>query len=162
MWASKRPSRSRPRPSRNPTTSAKRVFSTPGRRRYGSRPSQGAWRSPPTESSSATNPSSSRSYPTPSRSWLDRTTSRSRRSRDGRHKGIALRGGRGPRGHPRDGALRRGDHARRAVAAAGGAVPGALPHARHFSLRLHGEYVRGEARVAPGDEVAVLPPVSGG
>jgi molybdopterin converting factor small subunit len=31
-----------------------------------------------------------------------------------------------------------------------------------LAFAVNGEYARGDARVAPGDEVAVLPPVSGG
>ena len=118
--------------------------------------------SPQTGRSSATSRSSSRSYPAPSRSWPDLTTSPSQRDSGGRDKSTALRGGRGPRRHPRDGGLRRGDHARRAVAAPCGTIPRPLPHARHSSLRGQRRVCQGDARVAPGDEVAVLPPVSGG
>ena len=31
-----------------------------------------------------------------------------------------------------------------------------------LAFAVNGEYARGDARVSPGDEVAVLPPVSGG
>lgn len=32
----------------------------------------------------------------------------------------------------------------------------------HLAFAVNGEYARGDAPISPGDEVAVLPPVSGG
>ena len=40
--------------------------------------------------------------------------------------------------------------------------PGLSPMRDTLAFAVNGEYARGDARVAPGDEVAVLPPVSGG
>ena len=40
--------------------------------------------------------------------------------------------------------------------------PGLSPMRDTLAFAINGEYARGDARVAPGDEVAVLPPVSGG
>ena len=40
--------------------------------------------------------------------------------------------------------------------------PGLSPMRETLAFAINGEYARGDARVAPGDEVAVLPPVSGG
>ncbi len=40
--------------------------------------------------------------------------------------------------------------------------PGLYPMRDTLPFAINGEYARGDARVAPGDEVAVLPPVSGG
>ena len=40
--------------------------------------------------------------------------------------------------------------------------PDLSPMRDTLAFAINGEYARGGARVAPGDEVAVLPPVSGG
>lgn len=40
--------------------------------------------------------------------------------------------------------------------------PGLAPMRDNLAFAVNGEYARGDARVSPGDEVAVLPPVSGG
>ncbi len=40
--------------------------------------------------------------------------------------------------------------------------PGLAPMRDTLAFAVNGEYSRGEASVSPGDEVAVLPPVSGG
>ena len=40
--------------------------------------------------------------------------------------------------------------------------PGLSPMRNTLAFAVNGEYARGDARVAAGDEVAVLPPVSGG
>jgi molybdopterin converting factor subunit 1 len=40
--------------------------------------------------------------------------------------------------------------------------PGLSPMRDTLAFAINGEYARGDALVAPGDEVAVLPPVSGG
>ena len=40
--------------------------------------------------------------------------------------------------------------------------PGLSPMRDTLAFAVNGEYARGDARVAGGDEVAVLPPVSGG
>ncbi len=40
--------------------------------------------------------------------------------------------------------------------------PGLSPMRDTLAFAVNGEYARGDALVAPGDEVAVLPPVSGG
>ena len=40
--------------------------------------------------------------------------------------------------------------------------PGLSPMRDTLAFAVNGEYARGDARVVPGDEVAVLPPVSGG
>lgn len=40
--------------------------------------------------------------------------------------------------------------------------PGLSPMRSTLAFAVNGEYARGGARVSPGDEVAVLPPVSGG
>ena len=40
--------------------------------------------------------------------------------------------------------------------------PGLSPMRDTLAFAINGEYARGDSRVAPGDEVAVLPPVSGG
>jgi molybdopterin converting factor subunit 1 len=40
--------------------------------------------------------------------------------------------------------------------------PGLSPMRDTLAFAVNGEYARGETRVSPGDEVAVLPPVSGG
>jgi len=40
--------------------------------------------------------------------------------------------------------------------------PGLSPMRDTLAFAINGEYARGDARVVPGDEVAVLPPVSGG
>ncbi len=40
--------------------------------------------------------------------------------------------------------------------------PGLSPMHDTLAFAINGEYVRGDARISPGDEVAVLPPVSGG
>jgi molybdopterin converting factor subunit 1 len=40
--------------------------------------------------------------------------------------------------------------------------PGLSPMRGTLAFAVNGEYARGDASVAPGDEVAVLPPVSGG
>lgn len=40
--------------------------------------------------------------------------------------------------------------------------PELSPMRETLAFAVNGEYARAEARVAPGDEVAVLPPVSGG
>ena len=40
--------------------------------------------------------------------------------------------------------------------------PDLSPMRDTLAFAVNGEYARGEARVSPGDEVAVLPPVSGG
>jgi molybdopterin converting factor subunit 1 len=40
--------------------------------------------------------------------------------------------------------------------------PDLSPMRDTLAFAVNGEYARGAARVAPGDEVAVLPPVSGG
>jgi molybdopterin converting factor subunit 1 len=40
--------------------------------------------------------------------------------------------------------------------------PDLSPMRGTIAFAVNGEYARGDARVSPGDEVAVLPPVSGG
>ena len=40
--------------------------------------------------------------------------------------------------------------------------PGLVPMRDTLAFAVNGEYARMEERVSPGDEVAVLPPVSGG
>lgn len=40
--------------------------------------------------------------------------------------------------------------------------PGLAPMHGTLAFAVNGEYARAEAKVSPGDEVAVLPPVSGG
>ncbi len=40
--------------------------------------------------------------------------------------------------------------------------PALVPMRDTLAFAVNGEYARGDARVSPGDEVAVLPPVSGG
>ncbi len=40
--------------------------------------------------------------------------------------------------------------------------PGLSPMRDTLAFAVNGEYARGDARVGAGDEVAVLPPVSGG
>lgn len=40
--------------------------------------------------------------------------------------------------------------------------PGLSPMRDTLAFAVNGEYARMDARVSPGDEVAVLPPVSGG
>lgn len=40
--------------------------------------------------------------------------------------------------------------------------PGLSPMRDTLAFAVNGEYARGDAPVSPGDEVAVLPPVSGG
>ena len=40
--------------------------------------------------------------------------------------------------------------------------PSLSPMRDTLAFAVNGEYARGDARVSPGDEVAVLPPVSGG
>ena len=40
--------------------------------------------------------------------------------------------------------------------------PDLAPMRDTLAFAVNGEYARAEARVSPGDEVAVLPPVSGG
>ena len=40
--------------------------------------------------------------------------------------------------------------------------PGLAPMRDTLAFAVNGEYARGDAGVSPGDEVAVLPPVSGG
>ena len=40
--------------------------------------------------------------------------------------------------------------------------PGLAPMRDTLAFAVNGEYARGDARVSPGDEVAILPPVSGG
>jgi molybdopterin converting factor subunit 1 len=40
--------------------------------------------------------------------------------------------------------------------------PGLAPMRDTLAFAVNGEYARAEAKVSPGDEVAVLPPVSGG
>jgi molybdopterin converting factor subunit 1 len=40
--------------------------------------------------------------------------------------------------------------------------PGLSPMRGTLAFAVNGEYARGDTRVSPGDEVAVLPPVSGG
>ncbi len=40
--------------------------------------------------------------------------------------------------------------------------PELSPMRKNLAFAINEEYARGEARVEPGDEVAVLPPVSGG
>ena len=40
--------------------------------------------------------------------------------------------------------------------------PGLSPMRDTLAFAVNGEYARGDASVSPGDEVAVLPPVSGG
>ena len=40
--------------------------------------------------------------------------------------------------------------------------PGLAPMRDTLAFAVNGEYARGDASVSPGDEVAVLPPVSGG
>ena len=40
--------------------------------------------------------------------------------------------------------------------------PGLSPMRDTLAFAINGEYARGDTRVSPGDEVAVLPPVSGG
>jgi molybdopterin converting factor subunit 1 len=43
-----------------------------------------------------------------------------------------------------------------------GRHPDLAPMRDTLAFAVNGEYARGDARVSPGDEVAVLPPVSGG
>ncbi len=43
-----------------------------------------------------------------------------------------------------------------------GRHPGLAPMRDTLAFAVNGEYARGDAAVSPGDEVAVLPPVSGG
>ena len=43
-----------------------------------------------------------------------------------------------------------------------GRYPGLVPMRDNLAFAVNGEYARLEERVSPGDEVAVLPPVSGG
>jgi molybdopterin converting factor subunit 1 len=43
-----------------------------------------------------------------------------------------------------------------------GRHPDLSPMRDTLAFAINGEYARGEAGVSPGDEVAVLPPVSGG
>ncbi len=43
-----------------------------------------------------------------------------------------------------------------------GRHPDLAPMRDTLAFAINGEYARGDARVSPGDEVAVLPPVSGG
>jgi molybdopterin converting factor subunit 1 len=43
-----------------------------------------------------------------------------------------------------------------------GRYPGLAPMRDTVAFAVNGEYARGDAGVSPGDEVAVLPPVSGG
>ena len=40
--------------------------------------------------------------------------------------------------------------------------PALAPMRGNLAFAVNGEYARGDAKVSPGDEVAVLPPVSGG
>ena len=40
--------------------------------------------------------------------------------------------------------------------------PGLSPMRNTLAFAVNGEYARGDTRLSPGDEVAVLPPVSGG
>jgi molybdopterin converting factor subunit 1 len=40
--------------------------------------------------------------------------------------------------------------------------PGLSPMRDTLAFAVNGEYARGDTRVSPGDEVAILPPVSGG
>jgi molybdopterin converting factor small subunit len=40
--------------------------------------------------------------------------------------------------------------------------PDLVPMCDTLAFAVNGEYARGDAGVSPGDEVAVLPPVSGG
>ncbi|MGI9048070.1 MAG: molybdopterin converting factor subunit 1 [Rubrobacteraceae bacterium] len=40
--------------------------------------------------------------------------------------------------------------------------PGLVPMRDNLAFAVNGEYARMDAQVSPGDEVAVLPPVSGG
>ena len=40
--------------------------------------------------------------------------------------------------------------------------PDLVPMRDTLAFAINGEYARGDAGVSPGDEVAVLPPVSGG
>ncbi len=40
--------------------------------------------------------------------------------------------------------------------------PGLSPMRDTLAFAVNGEYARGDTRISPGDEVAVLPPVSGG
>jgi molybdopterin converting factor subunit 1 len=40
--------------------------------------------------------------------------------------------------------------------------PDLSPMRDTLAFAVNGEYARGDARISPGDEVAVLPPVSGG
>ena len=40
--------------------------------------------------------------------------------------------------------------------------PGLSPMRDTLAFAVNGEYARGDTRLSPGDEVAVLPPVSGG
>ncbi len=40
--------------------------------------------------------------------------------------------------------------------------PDLSPMRDTLAFAVNGEYARGDARVSPGDEVAVLPPISGG
>jgi molybdopterin converting factor subunit 1 len=40
--------------------------------------------------------------------------------------------------------------------------PGLSPMRDTLAFAVNGEYARGDTHVSPGDEVAVLPPVSGG
>lgn len=40
--------------------------------------------------------------------------------------------------------------------------PGLSPMRENLAFAVNGEYARGDDAVSPGDEVAILPPVSGG
>jgi molybdopterin converting factor subunit 1 len=40
--------------------------------------------------------------------------------------------------------------------------PALAPHARSLRIAVNGEYAKDTDRVAPGDEVAMIPPVAGG
>jgi sulfur-carrier protein len=40
--------------------------------------------------------------------------------------------------------------------------PDLSPMRESLAFAVNGEYARGDARISPGDEVAILPPVSGG
>ncbi len=40
--------------------------------------------------------------------------------------------------------------------------PDLSPMRKNLAFAVNGEYARGDTHVSPGDEVAVLPPVSGG
>jgi molybdopterin converting factor subunit 1 len=41
-------------------------------------------------------------------------------------------------------------------------LPGLAPMRSNLAFAVNGEYARMEDKVSPGDEIAVLPPVSGG